>query len=177
MKKLIVTPVRRALRGAGGGRVGLERVGRRLRQRDPGVLRNELRPGEELRLGGRARVEARTRREAHCDRARLQRVDKGVRPGVTRTRTKSRPRAALRIREPASCRCSGRASAPRSRHRRRPHAAKHTDEGLRAAIEARARVPEMAILVLSQYVEERYASDLLAAGGAGIGYLLKEARG
>jgi DNA-binding NarL/FixJ family response regulator len=50
----------------------------------------------------------------------------------------------------------------------------HTDEGLRAAIEARARVPEMAILVLSQYVEERYASDLLAAGGAGIGYLLKE---
>ena len=50
----------------------------------------------------------------------------------------------------------------------------HTDEGLRAAIEARARVPETAILVLSQYVEERYASDLLAAGGAGIGYLLKE---
>ncbi len=49
-----------------------------------------------------------------------------------------------------------------------------TDEGLRAAVEARARVPEMAILVLSQYVEERYASDLLAAGGAGIGYLLKE---
>ena len=50
----------------------------------------------------------------------------------------------------------------------------HTDEGLRAAIEARGRVPEMAILVLSQYVEERYASDLLAAGGVGIGYLLKE---
>ncbi len=50
----------------------------------------------------------------------------------------------------------------------------HTDEGLRAAIAARALVPEMAILVLSQYVEERYASDLLAAGGAGIGYLLKE---
>jgi DNA-binding NarL/FixJ family response regulator len=50
----------------------------------------------------------------------------------------------------------------------------HTDEGLRAAIEARSRVPEMAILVLSQYVEERYASDLLAAGSVGIGYLLKE---
>ena len=50
----------------------------------------------------------------------------------------------------------------------------HTDEGLRAAIEARSRVPETAILVLSQYVEERYASDLLAAGGVGVGYLLKE---
>jgi len=50
----------------------------------------------------------------------------------------------------------------------------HTDEGLRAAIEAREHVPEMAILVLSQYVEERYASDLLAAGDSGIGYLLKE---
>ena len=50
----------------------------------------------------------------------------------------------------------------------------HTDEGLRAAIEARGTVPEMAILVLSQYVEESYASELLAAGGTGIGYLLKE---
>jgi DNA-binding NarL/FixJ family response regulator len=50
----------------------------------------------------------------------------------------------------------------------------HTDEGLRAAIEAREQVPEMAILVLSQYVEESYASDLLAAGDRGIGYLLKE---
>ena len=50
----------------------------------------------------------------------------------------------------------------------------HTDEGLRAAIEAREHVPDMAILVLSQYVEERYASDLLAAGDRGIGYLLKE---
>ena len=50
----------------------------------------------------------------------------------------------------------------------------HTDEGLRAAIEAREHVPEMAILVLSQYVEESYASDLLAAGDRGIGYLLKE---
>jgi len=50
----------------------------------------------------------------------------------------------------------------------------HTDEGLRAAIAAREHVPEMAILVLSQYVEESYASDLLAVGDRGIGYLLKE---
>ena len=48
-----------------------------------------------------------------------------------------------------------------------------TDEGLRAALEIRSTVPTTAILVLSQYVEETYASDLLAAGG-GVGYLLKD---
>ena len=49
-----------------------------------------------------------------------------------------------------------------------------TDEGLRAAVEIRGRWPEVAILVLSQYVEERYAADLLAAGTTGLGYLLKD---
>ena len=48
------------------------------------------------------------------------------------------------------------------------------DEGIRAAIEARRRVPELAVLVLSQYVEQTYAADLLADGRGGIGYLLKE---
>ena len=48
------------------------------------------------------------------------------------------------------------------------------DEGLRAAIEARRRVPGSAVLVLSQYVEERYAAELLESGAAGIGYLLKD---
>ncbi len=48
------------------------------------------------------------------------------------------------------------------------------DEGLRAAIEARERVSGTAILVFSQYVEERYASELLATGAEGIGYLLKD---
>jgi DNA-binding NarL/FixJ family response regulator len=48
-----------------------------------------------------------------------------------------------------------------------------TDEGLRAALEVRRRAPGTAILVLSQYVEESYASDLLAAGG-GVGHLLKD---
>ena len=48
------------------------------------------------------------------------------------------------------------------------------DEGLRAAIEARHRVPESAVLVLSQYVEERYASELLEGGADGVGYLLKD---
>ncbi|MEU7756167.1 response regulator transcription factor [Micromonospora sp. NPDC049101] len=52
----------------------------------------------------------------------------------------------------------------------------HTDEGLRAAVEARRLVPRTPILVLSQYVEVSYADDLLATGGAGggIGYLLKD---
>jgi DNA-binding NarL/FixJ family response regulator len=50
----------------------------------------------------------------------------------------------------------------------------HTDEGLRAALEVRGRVPGTAILVLSQYVEERYATDLLAGGAQGVGYLLKD---
>jgi DNA-binding NarL/FixJ family response regulator len=48
------------------------------------------------------------------------------------------------------------------------------DEGLRAAIEARRRVPGSPVLVLSQYVEERYASDLMASGADGVGYLLKD---
>ncbi len=48
------------------------------------------------------------------------------------------------------------------------------DEGLRAAIEARRRVPGSPILVLSQYVEEQYAGELLASGAEGTGYLLKD---
>ncbi|WP_169731017.1 response regulator transcription factor [Lentzea kentuckyensis] len=49
-----------------------------------------------------------------------------------------------------------------------------TDEGLRAAIECRRRYPGLPVLVLSQYVEERYAVELLASGASGVGYLLKE---
>ncbi|GAA4634831.1 response regulator transcription factor [Actinoallomurus vinaceus] len=49
-----------------------------------------------------------------------------------------------------------------------------TDEGLRAALEARRRVPGTPILVFSQYVEERYATDLIGDGAEGVGYLLKE---
>jgi DNA-binding NarL/FixJ family response regulator len=48
------------------------------------------------------------------------------------------------------------------------------DEGLRAALEARKRVPETAILIVSQYVEHAYANELLADGRGGIGYLLKD---
>ncbi|KAB8196825.1 response regulator [Nonomuraea phyllanthi] len=49
------------------------------------------------------------------------------------------------------------------------------DEGLRAALELRARDPHLAVLVLSQYVEQTYAAELLESGdGAGIGYLLKD---
>jgi DNA-binding NarL/FixJ family response regulator len=48
------------------------------------------------------------------------------------------------------------------------------DEGLRAALEARRRVPRTPVLVLSQYVEHAYASELLADGEGGVGYLLKE---
>ena len=49
-----------------------------------------------------------------------------------------------------------------------------TDDGLRAAVAARAQVPGLAVLVLSQYVEESYARDLLADGRGGVGYLLKD---
>ncbi len=50
----------------------------------------------------------------------------------------------------------------------------HTDEGIRASVELRAKHPEAKIIVLSQYVEERYAKELLADGNGGVGYLLKE---
>ncbi|GAB3210770.1 response regulator [Marinactinospora thermotolerans] len=49
-----------------------------------------------------------------------------------------------------------------------------TDEGIRAALRVRERVPRLPILVLSQYVEQIYASELLADGSGAIGYLLKE---
>ena len=49
-----------------------------------------------------------------------------------------------------------------------------TDEGLRAALAARREVPGLPVLVLSQYVEQLYARELLAGGGGGIGYLLKD---
>jgi DNA-binding NarL/FixJ family response regulator len=50
----------------------------------------------------------------------------------------------------------------------------HTDEGIAAAVEARRRRPGLAVLVLSAYVEQAFATDLLAGGTAGLGYLLKE---
>jgi DNA-binding NarL/FixJ family response regulator len=50
----------------------------------------------------------------------------------------------------------------------------HTDEGIRAALVIRRQWPEIAVLVLSQYVEERYAADLLTANTSGVGYLLKD---
>ncbi|GAA1946092.1 response regulator transcription factor [Amycolatopsis minnesotensis] len=50
----------------------------------------------------------------------------------------------------------------------------HTDEGLRAAMEIRARRPEVGVLVLSQYVEKRYATELITSEGGRVGYLLKD---
>jgi DNA-binding NarL/FixJ family response regulator len=49
-----------------------------------------------------------------------------------------------------------------------------TDEGLKAAIEARAQVPGLPVLVLSQHVEPLYARELLSAARGGLGYLLKD---
>ena len=50
----------------------------------------------------------------------------------------------------------------------------HTDEGIRAALVIRSQWPDIAVLVLSQYVEERYAADLLSTNTHGVGYLLKD---
>lgn len=50
----------------------------------------------------------------------------------------------------------------------------HTDEGLRAALEIRKRWPEIGVLVLSQYVEKRYAAELITGDGERVGYLLKD---
>lgn len=49
-----------------------------------------------------------------------------------------------------------------------------TDEGIRAAVHLRAAHPEVAVLVLSQYVEERYAGELISTQSAALGYLLKD---
>lgn len=50
----------------------------------------------------------------------------------------------------------------------------HTDEGIAAAVEARRRQPGLAVLVLSAYVEQAFATELFADGGSRLGYLLKE---
>ncbi len=50
----------------------------------------------------------------------------------------------------------------------------HTDEGLRAAVRIRRERPSVGVLVLSQYVERRYAAQLFGADAAGVGYLLKD---
>jgi|SRR5579875_1460666 len=50
----------------------------------------------------------------------------------------------------------------------------YTDEGIQAVLRLRAHYPDAPVLVLSQYVEERYAVDLLGSGAAGLGYLLKD---
>ncbi|MFG2029744.1 response regulator [Streptomyces sp. NPDC048825] len=50
----------------------------------------------------------------------------------------------------------------------------HSDEGLRAALEIRERWPDVGVLVLSQYVEKRYATELLTGDSEGVGYLLKD---
>ena len=50
----------------------------------------------------------------------------------------------------------------------------NTDDGLRAALEIRARQPEVGVLVLSQFAEERYALDLIGDDAEGVGYLLKD---
>jgi DNA-binding NarL/FixJ family response regulator len=50
----------------------------------------------------------------------------------------------------------------------------NTDDGLRAALEIRARQPDVGVLVLSQFVEERYAVDLIGGSAEGVGYLLKD---
>lgn len=49
-----------------------------------------------------------------------------------------------------------------------------TDEGVRAALVVRRQYPDVAVLVLSQYVEENYATELVAARSRGVGYLLKD---
>src|ERR671938_1207935 len=49
----------------------------------------------------------------------------------------------------------------------------NTDDGLRAALEIRARQPDVGVLVLSQYAEERYAVDLIGGSAEGVGYQLK----
>lgn len=50
----------------------------------------------------------------------------------------------------------------------------NTDDGLRAALQLREQMPGTSVLVLSQYVEERYAHELIGGGAAGVGYLLKD---
>ena len=92
-------------------------------------------------------------------------------PGSSRRGRGGRRRLRRRRRAPRRARARPRpiSSSSTCACRRR-----HTDEGVRAALAIRARWPEVGILVLSQYVEERYASELIAGDVGGVGYLLKD---
>ena len=67
-----------------------------------------------------------------------------------------------------------RGAPPRPGDRRRPHAPDADGRGRPRRRRGTRRRPDAAILILSQYVEERYASDLLSSGARGVGYLLKD---
>ncbi|MDW4905267.1 histidine kinase [Streptomyces sp. ADMS] len=97
-------------------------------------------------------------------------VDDGVEDGVRARRTRGRGRRGQWPRgTPGPPR-----TPPGRRRTGRPDAPGFRDEGLRAALEARERIPGLPVLVLSQYVEESYAAELLGGGASGVGYLLKD---
>ena len=83
-------------------------------------------------------------------------------PAVSVIRSRRRPGAADRGREPDVAVVDVRLPPT------------FTDEGLRAAIEARAERPGLPVLVLSQYVEQLYARELLSSREGGVGYLLED---
>ena len=154
---------------------------RRPRRRRPGARQRPARarrPGRGARTAPRASPAHRAGGPSCERRSRARRDRRGLAAAAARAIARcSRTRASrwsARPATPTSCCASCASTARTSRSSTSGCRPTHLDEGLQAARAIRAELPDIGVLMLSQYVEERYARRCSSSGAEGVGYLLKD---